>query len=119
MERVVVELENAPKGYKWSGIFRGPFKGEWFLYNGKPCQAAWDFTQKHHILEKLPEPKTIKDYIGKKFQTDWGTDTFLLVRLDGGALAYINSKLGIDVVGTSFDQTVVGHFESGRFKVVG
>ena len=42
--------------YEWTGVFRPPKKGEWYLYNGQPEQARCDYNQAcYFILRRVEE----------------------------------------------------------------
>ncbi len=45
--------------YEWTGEYRPPKKGEWYLHGGKPCQAIEDWALPRWILS--PRQEEAKD----------------------------------------------------------
>lgn len=76
-----IEVGEAPVGFEFTGEFRKAGYNEWYFDNGSPCQSVRNATDHTYpILRRVVPPKTMKDFLGKRFKNN---DSYTVRLLEG------------------------------------
>ena len=117
-----ININNPPKGYKYTGEYRQPRDDEYYLYKDQVSRAAGDHGPEYEarfILEKL-KTYTMDEIVGRKFRIKGGSNKEYVILKSNRLYVHVfstdngvNGELTILGIDPSEYDSIIEYFATG------